>query len=168
MNRSTYSGIILVLLMALAFTTQAQLLPDYSVLLAGGKQTFPENVATFRTEGALHEEEVLEGVYYRFLQFYQIPDAGQRQAIREAGIELLQYIPNRTFIASLPTEIDADLLEALGVRSIQPILPTNKMASGLATLAAQPTVELLLHYFPDIPQERVRAYCAADGLEILA
>ena len=43
-----------------------------------------------------------EGNYHVWLQFNQIPTDATKQALAAAGIRLLQYVPNNTYIATIP------------------------------------------------------------------
>jgi hypothetical protein len=42
------------------------------------------------------------GRVYRYLQFYAIPTQIEKESYEAKGIRFLEYVPNNTYIASLP------------------------------------------------------------------
>lgn len=102
---------------ALGTTSLAQ---DYSVNLLKGTRTFDVNAKDFNSNSIL-SQEIWQNSVYRFVQFNAIPTDDQKLAIDQAGIELLEYIPNYTYIASVPVSISASELTQLNIRSIETI-----------------------------------------------
>ena len=52
---------------------------------------------------------------------------GQRDALAAAGVNLLSYLPDRAYLATLGDEVDIAALKTLGVRHISPFLPAYKL-----------------------------------------
>ena len=55
---------------------------------------------------------------YFIVQFYDIPTEGQKVVLKNNGIDLLEYIPNKSFISNI-TNASAATLANLGIRSIK-------------------------------------------------
>jgi hypothetical protein len=167
--------ILLPILLSLMFSWSAlaQHAGDYRVLLHGDAVEFPENIREFQTQGALQAKEEIEGIYYRYLQFYQIPGKDAHRQIEARGIQLLDYLPYRAYLAAIPTSVQADELQALGVRSIMPIHRDWKLAPALLRDPIQPwafhrgQVEVIIKFYRNIPAEHAEAYFKADGITLL-
>lgn len=93
---------------------------DYSVNFLIGSRNFESNIATFsRTD--IDETQIWDGNYYQFVQFFGIPVETEKAKLEELGIELLDYVPNYTYITSIPIQLKQGDLTQLNIRSIQPI-----------------------------------------------
>jgi hypothetical protein len=93
---------------------------DYTVHFVKGKRQFEENVDAFNSDN-LDEDKIWEGKYYSYVQFFEIPTESKRLDIEAAGIELIEYVPNFTYLAAVPTALTNDKLAKLNIRSIQPV-----------------------------------------------
>jgi PKD repeat protein len=152
----------------------AQRLPDYRIEHTSHSMVLPENVEGFVQRGQLNRTDEVNGRFYQLLQFYFIPNQEEKAAIAAAGIELLNYIPNNVYTASIPTDLSPEILQELGVRSMLPLSENWKLAPRLehedygdwATDKGE--IQLLLTYFSDIDQKDIRAYCTSDRIEVLA
>lgn len=102
-----------------------------TVLLRSGMVQLPANARTFDTKDVLYETEVVGDRFFRLIQFEQVPSAEQHRRLENAGVRLLDYIPHKAYVASLPTSIGSEQLEALGIRSIVPIPQHLKVAQNL-------------------------------------
>ncbi|MBK7407853.1 MAG: S8 family serine peptidase [Saprospirales bacterium] len=170
--------IIALLVFCLAFfsfpgKSSAQSNENQAVLLRSGVVLLPENTASFDQKDVLHKNEVVGDHFYRLIQFTQIPSADQHRALEEAGIQLLDYIPHKAYIASLPTSIQAEQLQALGIRSIMAIPQKLKMADNLRDrpfpewALKKGKVDVLLKYYSSIPEADILAFCRIDGIEVI-
>lgn len=65
------------------------------------------------------------------LQFNELPDEAERAALERAGVHLLEYIPNNTWIARLPADVN-QVQSLAGVRWIGRLLPGDKLHPRLA------------------------------------
>lgn len=57
---------------------------------------------------------------------------GQKEELALAGVDLLQYLPDRAYVASVRRSANADELKALGVRHISPFTVEQKMHPRLS------------------------------------
>jgi len=104
---------------------------DYTVNFLKGARQFESNVLTFKSVNQLGKNEIFNNRFYRFVQFKEIPTSTQETALVNAGIKLLEYIPNKVYVASISTSIDFGLFEDLNIRSITPIDYTYKIGERL-------------------------------------
>ncbi|PKQ68065.1 S8 family serine peptidase [Raineya orbicola] len=95
---------------------------------------------------------------YVILQFHQIPTHSQKEEIRRAGIQLFDYLPHFAFWAYLPDEVSSSNLQNLGVKSIYPYAPTDKIAKLITdkgipdwAIKERGNVDLLVQIYPNIP-----------------
>src|SRR5215510_15004157 len=73
-----------------------------------------------------------EGRSFAIIQFEHIPTAGERQQLLNAGISLLDYIPNNTYTVSIEGSISDKTLQQAGARSMIELSPEQKMTQSLA------------------------------------
>jgi len=93
-----------------------------------------------------------------FLQFDKIPDQAERKALAARGVELLQYIPDQAWFASVPTTVALDeLVRTDAVRWVGPIQPADKVNPTLwkravpaYALEANGNYRLVLVFFKDV------------------
>lgn len=88
----------------------------YDLMLNSGTVSPLENLQV-----TLKDNEVFEGYYFRYVQFYEIPSTEQKEAMKQAGMELLMYLPNYTYQAAVKLSFDVNNLKDFGVRSIMEI-----------------------------------------------
>ena len=69
---------------------------DYNLSLHGGKEIPEEGMRSH-----ISMNEMVNGYYYSVLQFYDMPDVHVREQLADAGIELLEYIPNYSWISRI-------------------------------------------------------------------
>lgn len=107
------------------------------------------------------------------IQFYGVPDAAQRQTLANAGVELLTYIPDNSWIAALPAELDPLLATGM-VRWIGPLEPGDRLDAALRAgeigdwaLRSHGKVELWIDYFADISLARASEVVVSHGGEIV-
>jgi PKD repeat protein len=160
--------------MLFAFSLSAQA-PDYTVLFHDGPQVFPENIETYLREGVISENDEINGQCFFFLQFYQTPNAEQRAELKREGIDLLQYIPNHTYIASVSASIDPARLQAAGVRSLVPVNPDQKLVGNLYhgvispwTRTQKDQIEVMITFYESLDYETVVNYLETDGFKVVS
>lgn len=108
---------VFVFLLGIVVNSSAQ---NYSVDFLKGARDFEPNIETF-SPADVQSNEVWNTNYYRFVQFFEIPLEADQVKLGELGIELLEYIPNYTYIASIPQGLSQSELSQLNIRSIQTI-----------------------------------------------
>lgn len=106
---------------------------SYTLLLKSGPRVPAANIDDFVAQPDIQSDEVIDGKYYRFIQFYNMPAEAQKASLKAMGIELLEYVPQHTFLASLPTSLDVNRLKFQGIRSISPLQAIDKLHESAVT-----------------------------------
>ena len=104
---------------------------EYKILLSSGEITPAENVQDFVRESTIAAQENYGGYYYQIIQFFEIPTNEQHQQIIQSGIQLLEYLPRRAYLAAIPVTMNPERLVALNVRSVLDISLNFKVANNL-------------------------------------
>jgi len=167
----TFTRTLLGIAMLLAGFLQAQ--PDYRALMKDTAFLFPNNLKTTLEQPQAFAEEAVAGYHFRLIQFETMPTAAAHQAFQSAGLELLEYIPNFTYLAAIPTNFDLQQLTTWKVRGILPITTAMKKAQSLyerpfpgwAVQGNQ--LEVLLKYFKPIDAGQIVDFCKTEGIDIV-
>jgi subtilisin family serine protease len=158
--------IIALLLCCLPYLTYAQ---NYSLELKSGKIT-PEAGSI---ELLQNDKEVINGRYYRLIQFTQIPSDEEKAVLEVKGIKLHSYIPNNTYMASIATSVNIATVNDANIRAVLTIDKRFKLDEFLAAKqypewAMQgKNVRLTASYQPDIPAAQVAEMLRNAGAEII-
>jgi Subtilase family/Secretion system C-terminal sorting domain len=72
----------------------------------------------FDAQFKFNVNEQFDGYYYQLIQFEAIPNLTQIASIKRKGILLLDYIPNKAYLAAIPIETEPSALLEYGIRSI--------------------------------------------------
>src|SRR6187431_3251110 len=107
---------ILLVLSILSVTAKAG--PDYRILFQSGALTPDQNLEQFITSAEPTAGEVVNGYYYRLLQFSAIPSVERKNAVAQSGIILMDYMPHYTFVAAIPAGYNKAQLAQFGIRSV--------------------------------------------------
>lgn len=119
-------------------------------------------------------QELVNGNYYRYIQFYAIPTEQEKAALAARGVKLYNYIPNNTFMASIPASLSLSGLDVGIIRSVFPATPTLKLSAELGKniypewpLREGDKIELTVLHHPDIAAETVAEAMRDAGALIL-
>lgn len=104
---------------------------DYTVNFLKGTKQLEANISNFQSVRQLNQNEIFANRFYRFVQFNDIPTAAEQKQIAAANIKLLEYIPNKLYVASIPMDVNITTLKNLNIRSIVPIDKTYKIGQRL-------------------------------------
>ena len=140
---------------------------DYTVNFLKGSQQLEPNLSEFTTTNQLSKKEIFGQRFYRFIQFKSIPTPAEKQQLDAAGIQLLEYIPNNVYVASIPMNINFNRFADWNIRSIHPIDYTYKIGKRLenedypdwAMEGNEVAVNILFYQNvdPQIAKERLKA-----------
>lgn len=108
------------------------------------------------------------------IQFHQIPDKATLARVKAEGIELLEYIPDYAYTATLVGRANGKSLKKLGVRAIyrptaedlvQPALLAGHVPDHARTVAGK--IDLKVSFVRSFPFEEVRSDLTQQGYEII-
>lgn len=106
----------IVLLMGL-FSASAQNTSNHIMLKSGS--ILLEETTDFKL--VYQTNEVTQGHVYRLVQFQELPSKQDHAQIKGHGIDLVEYLPYKAYVARIPISIRATVLEGLNIRSISPL-----------------------------------------------
>jgi len=144
---------------------------DYIIKFKAGARLFNENKTTINLNPK--EENTFNSRTYWFIQFYEIPTIEIQQELSRHDIKLLEYIPEKTYIVSLPLHFDKTLLKDFPIRSVQAYSADFKLSPAirelieLSKLKDTHKIEIVIHSFDDIPIEIISARLKMMKLSIL-
>ena len=121
------SHIFLVLLLVFSMTF-AQNSSD--VRFQGEDYQMPENIANFQWS-QMPESSRLNDGYVGWVQFYETPTQQVQDLFKQNNLQLLEYIPNRTYLFHFPETTSISLLKNNGVRTIVPVDGRAKLSAAL-------------------------------------
>ncbi|MEL6653014.1 MAG: hypothetical protein AAFQ87_19600, partial [Bacteroidota bacterium] len=82
-------------------------------------------------QGSFIPEKAIKGKVYRWVQFFDLPDEKTLVNIEKLGIELLEYVPYNTYLATFPVSFDLKKLSSIGIRSVTELGSNEKMGPML-------------------------------------
>ena len=104
-------------------------------------------------------EEVVDGYYFRLVQFENIPSQITQEKLASQGIELIEYLPRNAFFVKISHGADLTLLQNSGAISLERIQSKFKLSSNLSreiyphwTLFGTDQIELNTKIFAGISQ----------------
>ncbi len=118
-----------VLLQFCAIQGRAQ--KDYMLLLEHTKFIPTQNIDKFNIHEVGWQAHIHKEQLYAILQFKELPTLALQAKIKQAEITLLDYLPNKTYTASLPVSITVAQLKAMNVRAILPMQAAWKLSEHL-------------------------------------
>ena len=128
-----------------------------TVLFNSGEYT-PTKAPVFTTKIA--SAEVVDGHYFRLIQFLTIPTTNEKMQLSVRGIELIEYLPTNTFFARISEQADLEILNQYSAYSAEPIQSIFKLSKELArsnyphwTLFGASQIELNARLFEGVSSE---------------
>ncbi len=107
--------------------------PNYRLELRGGTFTPPVNLEEFFS-AAGEPTDVSGGVYYRLVQFWELPTKERRARLERAWhARLLDYLPMNTYVVAFPASFNRQLLLGYNVRSVFQLSPESRLHPLLRT-----------------------------------
>lgn len=129
---------------------------SYTLLLKSGNRVPVANLEDFVAQPDVQHDEIVDGKFYRFLQFYDMPTDAKKASLALMGIEFLEYVPQHTFAVAIPASLDFNRLKFQGIRSITRVQAIDKLHESAMT-APYPTwaiqgdkVQLIVKYHQNI------------------
>lgn len=127
-NRSYLRNLLIVLLF---FATTNLYGQDTSVLkFQSGNVSIPVSEFSDKT---FHysESELVEGYYFRIIQFSEIPSTKEKEELKLQGISLLNYIPNNAYYAKIKSSVTTHEIRKFKISAIVKIENKFKLSKDL-------------------------------------
>lgn len=119
-------------LLLLSLSLPAQSDQRYSLFLNSGAIIPAKNISVEKVDQYNRSAAKADGKSYAIIQFENIPTPAERKQLAEAGIELLEYIPNNAYTVTISKSINTLLLTQLKARAIVELSAEQKMQPELA------------------------------------
>jgi Subtilase family/Secretion system C-terminal sorting domain len=117
---------------------------------------------------------VTAGNYYTIVQFRQIPTDAAKASLAAAGMELLDYIPNNAYRASISKSVDSNFYRQWDIRSIIELPPAYKMDTRLVnrnfpawSVKESGTVDVTIAFPKNLAAQTVIAQLQPMGISII-
>lgn len=143
----------------------------HTVMLRSGNFT---PAATTMTDVHYSQQELVNGRYYRFIQFKQIPSEAEKAALKAKGIDLYNYLPDNTYMAAIPASLNLNTISTENIHAVFAIEPQHKMDKYLSAeqypewaLQGANEVELVITHHPGLNHDHVKEMLAANGIQAL-
>lgn len=120
--------LLLILLPGFLF---AQPLKDYNLQLHSRKFIPERNISSISKNSFELQKSLYDNKYYVVIQFEATPDKSVKDRLSSLGIELIDYIPNYAYTATVPASVDINALQSLNVRSIVHFTVNDKAPATL-------------------------------------
>ncbi|SRX52782.1 S8 family serine peptidase [Aequorivita sp. CIP111184] len=121
----TFSFLVLLFVFSLTFAQNSN-----DINFQGETYEMPENIATFQWN-QMPESARLNNGYVGWIQFYETPSQQVQDLFKQNNLQLLEYIPHRTYLFYFPENTSITLLKNNGVRTIVPVDGRAKLSSKL-------------------------------------
>lgn len=136
------------------------------------KVSIPENVLSVDFS-ELNTQSGYNNAVYAWMQFNEIPTQAQQDAVKNGGVQLIDYIAKGTYIVRFSPSISRDLLISNNVKGIIPFQNELKIESEIRSGSLNPwaidgnNAKLNLIVFDDIDMEEACSLLEASGAVIL-
>ena len=122
--------------------------------------------------GLMARLENANGRWHGLIQFHNVPDDGQLAQLETAGVQLLNYIPHNTWLATMPDELNT-LTAMPFVRWVGAYTADDKMSALITGAEMAPwvvnsdgTLNLTVVLFADVDEATAVARLQAQGATI--
>lgn len=164
---------VLILLLSSLFSL-GQSLTDYNLVLTSGKFIPAENTSTLTKEADVFRQSRFGDKNYIVVQFYSLPSEAVKSQLKTAGIELLEYIPNLAYTASVRADISAAAFRNFGVRSVLQFSASQKttpdlLAASIPAYAVKSAgyADIDIVLYENISEDRIAGSLAALNATII-
>ncbi len=113
------------------FALHAQVNQDYNILLHSGKFIPQENISTVTKISPVFQQSLFNGRHYVVIQFKTLPTQLQKDNLKAAGIDLIDYIPNNAYTASVSADFNISDFKSSLFRSVFQFKPQDKAAQDM-------------------------------------
>ncbi len=161
-----------VLFMSLSVSAQED--PRFNLLLKSGTIVPPKNISAENIENYNRAASRTNGKALAVIQFEQIPSPAEKLQLKQAGIELLDYVPNNAYTATITGSLDLLQLMSFRVRSVMELSPVQKMQPELASgkfpahaVKVAGTVDVWISFPSSYSFEEVKAQLTQKNIDII-
>ncbi len=162
-------------MLPLAVSAQNNTGKQYQLLFQSGAVTPEANTNGVRKLPVPASSEIVDGTYFRIVQFWQIPTGQQKQQVKKLGVQLQHYLPHNAYFAALPVNVDAEALASAGVRAVVKLEASKKLSAALNNhdypawaVTGNTHIDLVVQYYPSVNPARAENLLNRDQIEVLS
>ena len=122
---------------------------SYDILLNSGKFIPQENVTNLSKGSDIFKKSLFNDKYYVVIQFRSLPTEALKDQLKKLGVELLDYIPNNAYTASVNQTTDVTMFSNFSIRSVFYMTSVQKADAALL-LNSTPAHALKINGFADV------------------
>ncbi|MFM7823729.1 MAG: hypothetical protein ACKPB3_08135, partial [Bacteroidota bacterium] len=133
-----------------------------------------KNVESFIAKPQIDQNEIFDGKYYRIITFESIPTAEQRKAMELDGIQLYNYLPEKSYMASFEISANLRVLSEVPAFSVVSFTPSWKLHRDLKSgnipqwaIKQEGTVDVMIRYHKGADPNAVENTLAGNGANII-
>ncbi|MFH1937685.1 MAG: hypothetical protein ABIK52_08995, partial [Bacteroidota bacterium] len=101
---------------------------EFTLYFKTGTVVPEANAEVFLSSYKAINETLYDGQFFKIIQFADIPTEEVKQTLSEAGITLLDYLPQKAYFAAFQKHFNTDALNGTGIRSILPVAIDYKLS----------------------------------------
>lgn len=131
------------------------------------------NLSAWMMQSVPFTERAVQGKFFRIIQFDRIPTPEERESLKSAGIELMDYIPELAWFASFSEDFQKTAITSSAILGIYNILPEYKTDASLwqqrypsHALRNGNRIALTLGYWPILEPVAAREEITRAGITI--
>ena len=128
--------IAIVLILFLSIPVHGQHTSDFQIHFRNRSVTPIPNISELGLKSFTKRSTTPHAKFLIVIQFEEIPNASARKQLLESGIELLDYLPSKAYLASVRNADALLVLQKSNARAIIGLIPEDKIHLGLLTKAA--------------------------------
>ncbi len=106
---------------------------DFNLMLNSGKFIPPVNISSLNKGSDVFQKSLFNSKHYVTIQFSSLPTEAMKAQLKGAGIELLDYIPNNAYNASVSNSFDIAILQNFSIRSVVMLNAAQKTTPDVLT-----------------------------------
>ncbi len=159
----------------MSFSLLAQNNTRYNLLLKTGIITPEKNITAEKLNQFNRTAARSADKTFAIIQFEQLPTENEKQQLQQAGIELLDYIPNNAYIVTITGSLNAEALLQVKARAVIEPTPSQKMhttiSSGLFpawAVKVKGTVDVWISFPKSFLYEAVKKELLTKNIDIIS
>lgn len=162
---------VLCLLSVMLFTNYSAAQNDGDFTFQGVEISIPENIQSINFD-ELNSQSGFDNTIYAWMQFNEIPNQAQQNAVKAGGVEVHDYISHATYLVSFDKNISRDLLTNNNVKGIVPVNQEVKTESEIRNGSINPwaidgdNVKLIVILFDGVNMDNATSLLQTSGVKI--
>ena len=148
---------------------------DYELILKNGSFTPEKNVVAGKLQARNRQALPLSQKYFVIIQFEEIPDEAERAQLKQEGVELLDYIPNNAYTATITASLSDISLRRSKARSVISLTAVQKLHVSLTkgnvpeyARKVKGYIDVWVNFPRNFSIEEVSEALKADAFEIIS